>query len=178
VSPLSDAGQDVSMRQHDPFTPQIDEPKESEHAESKAPQSPWANRMDSPLVDINNRPRTAVRLRRSSSSDRADSGIGSETHTKKPQQSQITHRHGQPSRDLTSVAVNALLDPTGVALGLRDNAVLFGVVESLRHVVREMQRKEEEGDGKSGMSKEMRMLMMRRRLERARGALDGGFGGA
>lgn len=178
VSPLSDAGIDVSSSQQGPFTGQVDGAKQSESLEAQTSQSPWTSRIDSPIVDTNNRPRTAVRLRRSSSSDRADSGIGSETNTKKLPQSQFTHRHGQPSRDLTSVAVNALLDPSGAALGLRDNAVLFGVVESLRHVVREMQRKEEEGDGKSGMSKEMRMLMMRRRLERARGALDGGFGGA
>lgn len=181
VSPLSDAGRDgPSKGHHDPFSNQakgltVGSP-DGEHASP----SSWNNRMDSPLVDMDNRPRTAVRLRRSSSSDRADSGIGSETKsgTKKPAQSAMTHRHGQPSRDLTSVAVNALLDPAGVGLGLRDNAVLFGVVESLRHVVREMQRREEEGDGNTGMSKEMRMLMMRRRLERARGALDGGFGGA
>lgn len=181
VSPLSDAGRDGSSTgRPSPHVDEVKPVKSIASVESHRAPSPWAKSTGSPNADGDKRPGTAVRLRRSSSSDRADSGIGSETKpaSHKSQQASITHRPGQPSRDLTAVAVNALLDPKGVGLGLRDNAVLFGVVESLRHVVRELQRQEEVGDGKEGMSREMRMLMMRRRLERARGALDGGFGGA
>lgn len=181
VSPLSDPGQDgVMMGRQSPQTGGAELTKQDPHVEPHKTPSLWTNGTTSPNIDIDKRPGTAVRLRRSSSSDRADSGIGSETRSTvhMPQQASTAQRYGQPSRDVTSVVVNALLDPKGVGLGLRDNALLFGVVESLRHVVRELQRQEEDTDGKEEMSREMRMLMMRRRLERARGALDGGFGGA
>lgn len=181
VSPLSDAGRSPPMPvDHDFFASSGAESKKRSPMIDSARQSPWLNHEMSPDLKGHDRPTPADKMRRSSSSDRADSGIGSETKCSagEPHQNSISHRHGQPSRDLTAVAVEALLDPRGIGLGLRDNAVLFGVVESLRHVVREMQRHEQESDGQDGTSREMRMLMMRRRLERARGALDGGFGGA
>lgn len=180
VSPLTETGRDAFvMGRYSTFMSRAEGGKKSSPVVDDAARSPRAIHTDSTDANGANRPRTAVRMRRSSSSDRADSGIGSETKSSARgfHQSSSTHRPGQPSRDLTSVAVDALLDPRGVALGLRDNAVLFGVVESLRNVVKELQRKEEDADGKNGTSREMRMLMMRRRLERARGALDGGFGG-
>lgn len=66
-----------------------------------------------------------------------------------------------PSQDPTAVAVNALLDPTGQPLGLKDKAVVFAVVENLRKVVAGLQA----GSG-AGVED-------RRRLEEARRALGG-----
>jgi len=64
--------------------------------------------------------------------------------------------------------VNALLDPLGKPLGLKDKAVLFGLVENLRRVVAGLQQ--EDGVG-GGDMEEGRAL--RRRLEEA-GAVLGG----
>lgn len=68
--------------------------------------------------------------------------------------------------DPATVAVNALLETPstsgGKVLGLKDKAVLFGVVESLRKVCRGILEDGEEG------------WVMRRRLEEVRRVLDGG----
>ena len=66
--------------------------------------------------------------------------------------------------DPATVIVNALLDPAQKPLGLKDKALLFGLVERLRNVCQTLQDREE---GKY----ESRML--RRRLDDARRVLDG-----
>ncbi|KAF2214974.1 hypothetical protein CERZMDRAFT_105345 [Cercospora zeae-maydis SCOH1-5] len=66
--------------------------------------------------------------------------------------------------DPTTVAVQALLDPNGRQLGLRNKAVLFGVVESLRKIVRQMQ----EEDDATFASR-----MLRNTLDEAKRTLDG-----
>ncbi|SMQ46986.1 unnamed protein product [Zymoseptoria tritici ST99CH_3D7] len=146
------------------------------------------------------RPTTAVRhsVRRLSTSDRADSGFGNHksppnitpptsnptsakssptTLSPAPTASTVvpTTRHSPtaptntfnsatPTGDPAARAVAALMDPSGRQLGLRDTAVLFGVVESLRKVVQTLQENEEGAyEGKE----------MRRRLDGARGWLDG-----
>ncbi|KAM3418500.1 hypothetical protein BST61_g4480 [Cercospora zeina] len=66
--------------------------------------------------------------------------------------------------DPTTIAVQALLDPNGRQLGLRNKAVLFGVVESLRKIVRQMQ----EEDDATFASR-----MLRNTLDEAKRTLDG-----
>ena len=66
--------------------------------------------------------------------------------------------------DPATIAVNALLSPEGRALGLKDKAILFGVIESLRKLVHKLQE-EDEGQYES--------RVLRRRLDEARRALDG-----
>ncbi|EMD01049.1 hypothetical protein BAUCODRAFT_193874 [Baudoinia panamericana UAMH 10762] len=78
--------------------------------------------------------------------------------------------------DPVTIAVNALLDPGGRALGLKDKAVLFGVVESLRRVVLRLQdgleAAQEEGEGVAeGLG--LGLAGVRGRLEGARRCLDG-----
>ena len=123
--------------------------------------------------------------RRDSSSDRADSGVGmtSRNDMRHPAQAAIVQKHAgklsnnsatstpplsprdAPMRlDPTTVAVQALLDPNGRQLGLRNKAVLFGVVESLRKVVRQMQ----EEDDATFASR-----MLRNTLDEAKRTLDG-----
>ncbi|KAK3114033.1 hypothetical protein LTR53_008043 [Teratosphaeriaceae sp. CCFEE 6253] len=129
------------------------------------------------------RPSTAIKRpdrRRNSSSERADSGIGmprrsnSDHNSRKvpaltiasPPMSprtapaQIVHAH-----DPATVAVHALLDPHGRQLGPKDKAILFGLVESLRKAVQSLQH-EDEGQYES--------RVLRRRLDEAKRALDGG----
>jgi hypothetical protein len=61
--------------------------------------------------------------------------------------------------------VNALLNPHGRALGLKDKALVFGVVESLRRVCEKLQ----EGDDEDAYE----MREWRRRLDGCRRELDG-----
>lgn len=130
---------------------------------------------------------TKLAVRRDSGSDRADSGVGIPhrstgsigTHGQQPgvkSGRKIPNRsvgsvasppvspRAVSSQDPAAVAVNALLDPYGNALGLRNNATLFGVVESLRLVVQHLQRDEETGY-------ESRLL--RKRLDDAKAVLEG-----
>ena len=72
---------------------------------------------------------------------------------------------GTPLQDPTAIAVNALLNPHGRALGLKDKALVFGVVESLRRVCEKLQEGEDED------AYEMREW--RRRLDGGRRGLDG-----
>ncbi|CAK3956963.1 Hypothetical predicted protein [Lecanosticta acicola] len=140
---------------------------------------------------LSSRPRTAAKrnIRRGSSSDRADSGVGISSNdgdlgrpaqphgsmTPKPTRARPLGSivgvntppmspPGVTRRDPATLAVDALLDPEGKSLGLRNKAILFSVVESLRKVVHQLQ---EEDDTQY----ESRML--RRRLEEAKQALDG-----
>ncbi|KAK0914859.1 hypothetical protein LTR02_001594 [Friedmanniomyces endolithicus] len=136
---------------------------------------------------------TAAAKHRDTSSERADSGIGlpkransggglakpktkiktagpivaspplSPRTTNAAPQNPQTYPH-----DPATVVVNALLDPLGKPLGLKDKAVLFGLVENLRRVVAGLQQ--EDGVG-GGDMEEGRAL--RRRLEEA-GAVLGG----
>lgn len=73
---------------------------------------------------------------------------------------------GTPLQDPTAIAVNALLNPHGRALGLKDKALVFGVVESLRRVCEKLQ----EGDDEDAYE----MREWRRRLDGGRRELDGG----
>lgn len=66
-------------------------------------------------------------------------------------------------QDPTAVAVNALLDPQGRCVGLKDKALVFGVVESLRRVCEGLQL---DGDGEGEGE-------WRRRLEGCRRVLEG-----
>lgn len=72
--------------------------------------------------------------------------------------------HQLTLQDPATLAVNALLHPDGRPLGLKDKALLFGLVESLRKVCRGLQE-EEEGQYES--------KVLRRRLDEAKRALDG-----
>ncbi|KAK5120518.1 hypothetical protein LTR85_006173 [Meristemomyces frigidus] len=134
----------------------------------------------------NSRPTTAFRQpsrRRGSSSERADSGIGigvprrpNSSHDHKipgvPTSSSINAVVSSPPMSPTTIvlhdpatlAVKALLEPHGRQLGLKDKALLFSIVESLRKVCHRLQ---EEDEGQY----ECRVL--RRRLDEARRALDG-----
>ena len=125
--------------------------------------------------------------RRNSSSERADSGLGLPRRSNSSRSSRrappgsltpkltvgtsngaaISSPSMSPDRvhlhDPTTVAVNALLDPEGKPLGLRDKAALFSLVESLRKVVRIIQEEDES-------LSESRVL--RRKLEAAKQTLD------
>ncbi|KAK1811993.1 hypothetical protein LTR12_013609 [Friedmanniomyces endolithicus] len=135
---------------------------------------------------------TAAAKHRSTSSERADSGVGlpkransggglakpkakiktagpivaspplspRTTTAAAPQNSQ-TYPH-----DPAKVVVNALLDPLGKGLGLKDKAVLFGLVENLRRVVAGLQQ-EDPGDGQADAR------VLRIRLEEAAAVLGG-----
>lgn len=69
------------------------------------------------------------------------------------------------SQDPTAIAVNALLDPQGRTLGLKDKALVFGVVESLRKVCERLQEGEDE--------EAYERREWRRRLDGCRRELDG-----
>lgn len=70
-----------------------------------------------------------------------------------------------PLQDPTAIAVNALLNPQGRALGLKDKALVFGVVESFRRVCEKLQEGEEEDAYEA--------REWRRRLDGCRRELDG-----
>jgi len=124
--------------------------------------------------------------RRDSGSERADSGVGiprrsnSSHDTKRPgggtpslsksptPNTKVSSPPMSPQanflHDPATTAVNALLDPISRPLGLKDKALLFGLVESLRQVCRTLQT-EDEGQYES--------RVLRRRLDDARRALAG-----
>ncbi|KAK5116019.1 hypothetical protein LTR62_000475 [Meristemomyces frigidus] len=80
--------------------------------------------------------------------------------------------------DPTTLVVNALINPEGRQLGLKEKAVLFGVVESLRGVVGRLQweRVDEGVDAGQGTEDQgEQVVMLRRRLEQARRVLEGAF---
>jgi hypothetical protein len=70
-----------------------------------------------------------------------------------------------PFQDPTAIAVNAILNPQGRPLGLKDKALVFGVVESLRRVCEKLQ----EGDDEDAYE----TREWRRRLDGARRELEG-----
>lgn len=70
-----------------------------------------------------------------------------------------------PVQDPTAIAVNALLDPQARALGLKDKALVFGVVESLRRVCEKLQ------EGESEEAYELKEW--RRRMDGCRRVLEG-----
>lgn len=137
-----------------------------------------------PTSRPNSRPNTAFRTerRRDGSSERADSGIGigvarrpnSSNDHKRPalltrrSQDTISDPPMSPKtmvlQDPATLAVRALLNPHGQQLGLKDKALLFSLVESLRKVCHRLQE-EDEGQYES--------RVLRRRLDDARRALDG-----
>ncbi|KAK4507191.1 hypothetical protein PRZ48_000926 [Zasmidium cellare] len=142
----------------------------------------------------NSRPTTAVNVnhtsRRDSGSERADSGVGGISHratastdsqrsappgSLTPKQSATrslipalstppTSPRGIGRQDPATVAVNALLDPNGKGLGLRNKAVLFSVVESLRKTVHELQSLDDA---------DLQSRVVRKRLDDVRAVLDG-----
>lgn len=134
-----------------------------------------------PLSRPNSRPSTAVHVNRAlpsdSSSDRADSGVGlprraiplPSSMTPKARKPTVTSAITPPTsprvhQDPAALAVTALLDADAPPLGLRNKAVLFSVVESLRKVVKQLQ----ELDETSYDSRELRG-----RLDEAKYMLDG-----
>ena len=133
------------------------------------------------------RPATAIPIKRpspigiaasDSSSERADSGVGGLPH--RSHSSQSTKRSPLKSATTTStlsppmspraftdpatVIVNAMLEPNGRQLGLKDKALMFSLVESLRTVCHQLQ-------DRSDVDFESRAL--RRRLDDARKILNG-----
>ena len=134
----------------------------------------------------NSRPSTAIPVKRptpitssDSSSERADSGIGL------PKRSNSSHDTRRPSTfagspvptssamsppmsprsvvDPATKVVNALLEPgSGTPLGLKDKALLFGLVENLRKVCHRLQ---------DGGGSESDQVLLRRRLDAANRAL-------
>ena len=67
-------------------------------------------------------------------------------------------------QDPATLMVNALLDPMGKQLGLKDKALLFGLVENLRRVCQGLQEADEgQYEGR----------MFQRRLDDAKRALGG-----
>lgn len=146
------------------------------------PDSEW------PIVTSPSQSHLGTAIRRTipsdTSSDRADSGVGglpprsqsaAEASRKSPP------RVLRPSRsakfnstasamsppmsplDPATVAVNALLNPDGPQLGLKDKVLLFSLVDALRITCQQMQEAE---DGQT------ESLRLRRRLEAVRRAID------
>ena len=125
-----------------------------------------------------------------SSSERADSGVGlnggNDATKRRPAPRSLTHKPSisgsnaattangmlsppmspqtMISQDPVTVAVNALLAPVGRPLGLKDKAVLFGLVDSLRKALQRLQEVEEGAVESRGL---------RRRIDEARRVLDG-----
>nr|POE47475.1 hypothetical protein CFP56_00806 [Quercus suber] len=137
----------------------------------------------------NSRPSTAIRcaIPSDTSSDRADSGVGG--LPPRSQSAAATERKSLPAGlqssflaglgfaasptsppasplDPTTVAVNALSRPGGRPLGLKDKALLFGLVDALRTTCWHMQAAADDNGPHEA-------LRLRRRLEAAKRALDG-----
>lgn len=185
VSPIDERHHQLGSLDHRPISPM--ESDTSSRSRSSARTSIPAKGHSS--ARPSSRPGTAVRraIRSDSGSERADSGVGILHHpagsldgqrplprsatpklsNSRPPISAISSPsspHGAARQDPVSVAVNALLDAEGNPLGLRNKAVVFGVVESLRRTIHMLQQEDEAGH-------ENRIL--RRRLDEAKAALDG-----
>lgn len=140
-----------------------------------------------PSTAIKRHSEPSSKQRRDSSSERADSGVGLDrgsTGSRDAKRRPAILSHMSPPysavssppmspgmgggatllHDPATVVVNALLDPRGQPLGLKDKALLFGLVESLRKVCVKLQD-EDEGQYAS--------RMFRQGVEDARKALDG-----
>ncbi|KAK5690890.1 hypothetical protein LTR97_012053 [Elasticomyces elasticus] len=122
----------------------------------------------------NSRPSTAIKRHirgKDSSSDRADSGVGL------PRRSNSDHVRSRPEANIASppmsplavmhdpatIAVNALLDPNGRQLGMKDKAILFGLIDHLRRTVQKLQLEDED---------QYESRVLRRRLDDATKALS------
>ena len=141
-----------------------------------------------PRSEPHSRPATAIPLKRpspttltrsNSSSERADSGLGL---TNRPASSQsairsplktttpnISTAFSPPMSprtfaDPATLAVNAILNSNGRPLGLKDKALLFSLVESLRTVCHQIQE---------GTEGDFHSRALRRRLDDARKILNG-----
>ena len=134
----------------------------------------------------NSRPATAIPIKRpspmgiaasDSSSERADSGVGlphrshsSQSTKRSPLKSATTSNAFSPPMsprafaDPATVAVNAMLNPTARQLGLKEKALLFSLVESLRSVSHQLQERSEA---------DFESRALRRRLDDARKILNG-----
>nr|POE58663.1 hypothetical protein CFP56_68338 [Quercus suber] len=135
----------------------------------------------------NSRPSTAIRraIPSDTSSDRADSGVGG--LPPRSQSAAATERKSSPSAlqssfltglgfaasaasppssplDPATVAVNALSRPGGKPLGMKDKALLFGLVDALRTTCWQMQATAEEAPPD--------VSRLRRKLEAAKRALE------
>jgi hypothetical protein len=143
----------------------------------------------SPSRPVNGRPNTAVQTRfparRNSSSERADSGVGgisqrslSNVEARRPHSSANHSAHPQfgafntpplspqsfSAHDPAIVAVNALLNPHGKALGLRSKAALYSCMEALRKAALRLQEEDEA---------QYDSRVLRRRIDDATNALNG-----
>lgn len=183
VSPMEEPSRRIST-----FSRRDISPLESDHRIN--PQS-GPQVFARPNSQPDTRPSTAVKRSagRDNSSDGADSGVGGISHrhvgstdsqrappgSLTPKQSSQrmfggalgtppTSPPGIGRQDPATVAVNALLDPNGKSLGLRNKAVLFGVVESLRKVVHELQ---------NGDEADYQSRILRKRLDDAKAVLEG-----
>ncbi|KAF2722857.1 hypothetical protein K431DRAFT_293193 [Polychaeton citri CBS 116435] len=105
------------------------------------------------------------------SPDRADSGVGFTGRKGRLSQALAAAATAATSlpQDPVTVAVNALLRPDKGALGLRDKAMVFEVVEALRKVVGGMQ---DQGQGNQNGAA-VGLDELRERLTRGRNALEG-----
>lgn len=140
------------------------------------------NRSSRPNSRPNSRPSTAVKYhetarQRDNSSERADSGVGIPRRSAEAKRPAIsipkmptTTVMSPPLspktvvlHDPATLAVNALINPDGRPLGLKDKALLFGLVESLRRVCQRLQDEDE-------AQYESRVL--RRKLDEAKRVLD------
>lgn len=139
-----------------------------------------------PRSEPNSRPATAIPTKRpspialarsDSSSERADSGVGlphrshsSQSTKRSPLSSTTGKKPFSPPMspgaftDPATVAVNAVLEPNGRQLGLKDKALLFSLVESLRTVCHQMQERNDN---------DFESRALRRRLDDARKILNG-----
>ncbi|KAF1356928.1 hypothetical protein BDV97DRAFT_21832 [Delphinella strobiligena] len=102
------------------------------------------------------------------SNDKADSGVVMAEQSKvaavsRPTRGSLSLFPSIP-QSAESVAVSALLDVNARPLGLKDKALVFTLVESLRHICEELQHGDESGD---------RRRILRQRLEQASRVLDG-----
>lgn len=181
VSPMEESGRAYGFDERRAVSPMLSE--RSLHSDFQNA-TQLASRIEGRPIS---RPGTAVRhaAHGDSSSDRADSGVAlsrrstintdripSGTTMPRPQTARSpgsqmmtppTSPRGKFRQDPITVAVNALLDPDGRPLGLRNKAVLFGVMESLRQVVQQLQQADD-------TQYESRLL--RRRLDGAKLCLD------
>ena len=139
-----------------------------------------------PSAEPSSRPATAIPIKRpspialarsDSSSERADSGVGLPHRSHSSQSTKRSALSSAASKkaisppmspgaftDPATVAVNAVLGPQGRQLGLKDKALLFSLVESLRTVCQQIQDRGEA---------DFESRALRRRLDDARKILNG-----
>ncbi|KAK8196800.1 hypothetical protein M8818_006967 [Zalaria obscura] len=101
---------------------------------------------------------------RQRSGDRVDSGMGVRTLKRRSPPQSIHYAGIDMPQPPASVAVAALTDPKARQLGLKDKAMLFTLIESLKDLCLKLQTEDEGSYESKGL---------RRRLDEARRVLDG-----